>query len=260
VVYASCAELTIIVTTEGCSGEPQWLKIRRQALSGYVEGYKAPLEIPGVNSRLNRLPASEVYAPIGETFQGSLLVDPRADLAGEAEGYLVNLADGHQSLKRFESAIASAAPTAYYGNDYSNLIAQANTYLNYLQFLQFGVGAGLLGTVIALLAASLRSVGERRRASRVLGTIGASRMNQGKAHALSQSVPILLCTMSAALISAIFWACLGAIDATSKVSPGSFVGLFSAPFVLALLLPLTTLPAALTDSRGADRQDAGLWS
>ncbi len=65
--------------------------------------------------------------------------------------------------------MASAAPTAYFGNDYSALIAQADTYLDYLQLMQLGVGAGPLGTLIALVAASLRSVDERRRASRALG-------------------------------------------------------------------------------------------
>lgn len=262
VLFASCRQLAGLVPVSGCDGGKQLVNTRRDRLiKAYVSKYEAPMRLPG-GQTLAALPTSEVYAPLGDTFLGYVLLPPpTTGRAPPADGYLVNLRDGSTALQLFEADLARVAPAAYYGNDYSTAIAQANSFLGYLQFLQYGVGVALLGTLIALVAASLRSVHERRRDSRVLGVFGASRRTRVRVHAMSQGIPLLSCVLTAVAFSALFWYCLGWIDPSSRVPGVGYLYLLVVAVGLAVLIPLVTLPAAISRTEGRrDRQHQSLWS
>jgi predicted lysophospholipase L1 biosynthesis ABC-type transport system permease subunit len=213
-------------------------------------------------SHLAKLPTSTVYAPLGAEFEGAVLLPKRVDSrSAPADSYIVNLRNGTDARSTFEAALANAAPTAYYTNNYSELIDQANAYLAYIQLLQVGVGVGMLGLLIALLAAALRSVNERRRESIVLGILGASRRVKIHAHVLSQTLPIVICVLTAAVASAMFWLCIAAIDSGAQMTPTAYLGLLALPAGCCVVIVLITLPAALSEPPSAEkRSEARLWS
>lgn len=245
VLSATCSDLRALVRVQGCTGGVQWLSIRKESLTGYVSNFRAPLRVSGLTSKFRQLPKSVVYAPLGEAFHAALLIPPDAGTGQlRAEGFIVNLADGASSLKRFQGALSSVAPTARYGNDYSQLIAQSNAFSGYLQFLRLGLLAALMGLGIALAAAGLRSVDERHHRSRVLRTIGATGSTILRAQFLSQALPVLLSTTFAALLCAAVWGCLGFIDATAKLGVAAYAWLLISPFFLAAAVTLVVLPGS----------------
>lgn len=250
ILFASCRELLRVVETSQCDGGPQWINTSGGRLDGYLPMLEPPISTPALAEGVRDLPKSEIRAPLGGEFQGALLIPSRelADTSTADRDYLVNLADGGVSLDRFETQLAKLAPTAYYGNTYADLIGQANAYLGYLQFLQIGVAAGMLGLLIALVAASLRSVLERRRSTSTLRVVGAPRRVRLRAHVASQAGTAVICCGLAAALCALFWFAIGRIDPLSAMDPPLYVWLAIAPLTMTVLLALVTAPAALGES------------
>lgn len=206
------------------------------------------------------LPASTVYAPVGAELQGGILLTRRS-LAGTPDGLLINLRDGLSSLDSFEAALGATAPTAFYTNGYQDQIDQAKQNLALAQMAQLAAGLGLAGLAIALIAAGLRNVMERRRQSRVLGILGASQRTKTQIHILAQAAPILTCTYSAAAATTIIWTSLTAIDPATRLPPDAYITLATVPAVLATLLTAVTLPAAVAEPKNpTTSSDIRLWS
>lgn len=251
VLFASCKELTAIVRATGCDGGPQWISGIDSPVKGFISSFKPPIVIGGNSHLLAHLPESEVRTSLGAQFHGNILLDSRymqSVVPNQGQEYLLNLSGGVRSLKTFEGEMASADPTASQINDFSDWIDIANAYLSYIRLVQIALGVGLIGATLALVAASMRNAVERRRTSAVLMIVGAPRRDRIRAHVISQFTPVFTCSIVAVAFSSLFWLCMQLIDPRSAVSTGGYITLLAAPFVIALIATVTTLPSALNNS------------
>lgn len=245
VIVATCDQVRGIVSMSGCTSQtPQWITIDRQSVQGYVADFRAPVTL-SERVILHRLPSTDVYAPLGETFRGAVLMKqlPRG-LPLAVDGFVVNLPNGSTALTTFEAVLADLAPTAFYGNNYTDLIRQANAYVGHIQVLQISGGVGLLGLVLSLGAAAVRSAVDRSRSSAALSILGASPRMRIHAHVIGQAIPTLVCTTLAVVLTAAFWWSMAAIHSSAGVPARSYSMLLLAPAVVSLAVVLVTIPVA----------------
>lgn len=245
VVVATCDQVHGIVSAKKCAPRaPQWITIDGQPVGGYVADFRAPLKHRD-RVLLRQLPDTSVHAALGEAFRGAVLMKrPPPGPPLEADGFLVNLPNGDRALKTFEAALADVSPTAFYGNNYTDLINQANAYLGHIQVLQIAGGVGLIGLMLSLTAAAMRSAAERTRTSSALSILGASPRIRIHAHAVGQALPTLLCTSLAVVLTVANWCCMAIIHSSATVPAIVYPLLLPAPLITSLVVVLLTMPLA----------------
>ncbi|MFT4009481.1 MAG: hypothetical protein QM655_05500 [Nocardioidaceae bacterium] len=258
VLLANCQQLADLVRVADCSEGPHWIAIRPTVPEAFIENYRTPIHVGSTTIR--RLPQSVVTAALGEEFQGALLL-PASVGDDRTDGSLVSLANGGAARAHFEASLAALSPAAYYSNTYSEIIEQAHEYVPYIRLLQVSLAVGLLGLLIALIAAVLRSVKERSRDSVVLGILGATPRAKAACHVQAQATPLLLCQALALAGVAVISIALASIDADASLSRDNWVALAFVALATTALVTVLTLPAALGGSRSlAGSGHLDIWS
>lgn len=263
VLYASCASLRAIVATRNCSGETQLIQVHHdQAVR--EDQYRPPLTLTSAHATVGRIPDSTVEAPLGDEFFGGILI-PAVRATGMSDGtngdMLVNLKDGFSSLDNFEAALISASPSAFLTNSYQDQIEQAQTSLGHARLVQVGSLIGMLALVIALAAAALRNLDERKRETRMLSVVGVPQKTAAVVHVIVQASPVLLSGILSAVYATVIWMSLARIDPHMTMSAPWWLGMAGAPLVTSATIALLTMPAAVLRKTGtAPRHDLNLWS
>jgi hypothetical protein len=264
VFFASCGDLILLAKNSGCNGEPQWISEEKEPMRGLVPDVKAPIHLQQKKLTLMKKPDTYVYSPIGVVeVESAILVDP-GDLDTnrpiKPTGFVVNLADGLVSREKFEGGLAAVAPVATTRNGFTEQIDHADAFVGYLQFMQIGVGCGLVATLVALAASALRSAREQRQGTKILSVLGGSRRARVTALSMSQGLPVFLCMSLSAAAVALLWAGINTIiPPETQIGPAAFAALPLLPFLSVALMVAVTLPTAMLEGDGS-QPHADLWS
>jgi hypothetical protein len=260
VLYSTCAELQAVVPVHNCLSRPQLISVHEnQPVS--TAAYRAPLMLGQSRETLRRLPESIVVAPLGDEFFSGILLPPTSSSANIKEDVLVNLSDGLASRDSFEAALMNRSVSAFVTNTYQDQVDQAETAVGYSRLVQAGLMIGSLALLVALAAAAVRNVVERKRETEMLLVLGVNRKSTAILHILVQSVPILIAGSVAALSGAALWLALARIDETMSMSTVWWAVLAGVPLANAAVVSMLTAPAATLRERNAGvRHDVRLWS
>ena len=263
VLYAGCAQLRAIVSARNCSNEPQLIRVHENQ-PVRRDGYGPPLKLSYSQEAIGSIPESIVDAPLGDEFFGGLLLPPGRSTVDGSDGrysnVLVNLKDGLSSLDNFEAELTNRSPSAFFTNSYQDQLDQAKVSLSYAQLVQAGSAIGILALIIALAAAALRNVAERKHETRILSVLGVTQKSAAIIHLLVQASPILITGFVAAVSGVVIWVSLGRIDQNMWMSPAWWLGIVAAPVINAAIVSCLTMPAAALRNTTAARYEAKLWS
>jgi hypothetical protein len=232
---ASCADLTRFSRGTGCREAPQLIDTRGEPSD--TDGLPDRMRLLGGDGVVTGPVDGQIYVPLGQTFQSALKV-PRLDVDTPPTGYVANLESSGRTRAHLEARLVSVAPTARTSNDYELLVEQSDSLSGYITFVGCGAVAGLLALLIALGAALMRSVRDRRAGVVAVFRLGASAKDQRVASLMALGLPVLVCTAISCASASAFVAALHQIFPGSSMPVSYFV-------LLALASPAVTVAAVL---------------
>jgi hypothetical protein len=248
VVFGDCVDLEMLAgaAPEGCTGEPQWIK---------VVGRKAPFRVP-TEGAVKVPGAGKVAFPsptavaevkgLPEEFNAALLLPSRLSAPRPNGGTAFYLLVKNTSLNETLARLSAASPLAEF--DLGALYRHnpdERQFPNQLQWLTAGAALSLMIGALALIAATLaetRDRGQRMRGLRLLGTPWTHLV---RAHFWSAGAPLLLLGWAATLVGWVVARAIRGIDDRAVVSLAAAGWTAASVLVVGLIIVVVTLPDIL---------------